>query len=82
MADQTDKNVYSILDLVCPEEMHFKANLVAQILLKMQSAAINVREASIILRAEESVIYNALSGQFHNIEREEICRWLDEILTK
>ena len=82
MADQTDKNVYSILGLECPEEMHFKANLVAQILLKMQSAGINVREASITLRVEESVIYNALSGQFHNIEREEICRWLDEILTK
>lgn len=82
MADQTDKNVYSMLGLECPEEMHFKANLAAQILLKMQSAGLNVRETAITLGVEESVIYNALSGQFHNIEREEICRWLDEILTK
>lgn len=82
MTDQTDKNIYSILGLEHPEDMHFKANLVAQILQKMHSTSMTMREASITLKVEKSIICKVLSGQFHNIERKEVARWLDEISTK
>lgn len=72
-------NIYKVLDLKCPEEMHIKANLVAAFWNVVKEKGLTMSDTSALLSVAEPMIYAVIMGQFHDVEHAEILRWLEVV---
>lgn len=77
--ENRENNVYIDLGIKSPEEMHTKANIVASIILKMETKCLTAAEISAILQVDVSVLRAIISGQFHDISTNELKRIRDTI---
>jgi predicted XRE-type DNA-binding protein len=82
MAVKKSTNIYKVLDLSCPEDMHVKANLAAAFWTVLNETGLTISDASILLNVPEPMIHAVIKGQFHDVEQTEILRWLEVVSAK